>query len=160
MGAMAGTVDLDLPEIVASAAAGDEVAFGRLVAAYDDEMYRVSVAVCRDQSVAADAVQAAWAIAWRKLRSVRDPNVVVDPQRKRECPRCEDVKLKRRFFSRHHKIEVDECPGCGGIWLDPGELEKIREELAASKVHQQVRETRAASNRDLIRYLYELRRSE
>jgi Zn-finger nucleic acid-binding protein len=26
-------------------------------------------------------------------------------------------------------VEIDECGGCGGIWLDAGELAKIREEL-------------------------------
>ena len=24
------------------------------------------------------------------------------------------------------QVEVDECPGCGGFWLDTGELSKIR----------------------------------
>jgi RNA polymerase sigma factor (sigma-70 family) len=68
---MAGLVPL---EDFASAAAGDEVSFARIVAAYDDEIYRVCVAVFRDQTLAADAVQAAWSIAWRKLGSVRDPS--------------------------------------------------------------------------------------
>lgn len=60
-------------ETFSSAVAGDEAAFARLVAYYDDEMYRVCMAVCRDHAVAADAVQSAWAIAWKKLASVRDP---------------------------------------------------------------------------------------
>jgi RNA polymerase sigma-70 factor (ECF subfamily) len=60
-------------ETFSSAVAGDEAAFARLVADYDDEMYRVCMAVCRDHAVAADAVQSAWAIAWKKLASVRDP---------------------------------------------------------------------------------------
>ncbi len=60
-------------ETLSSAVAGDETAFARIVADYDDEMYRVCVAVCRDHAVAADAVQSAWAIAWKKLASVRDP---------------------------------------------------------------------------------------
>jgi RNA polymerase sigma-70 factor (ECF subfamily) len=60
-------------ETLSSAAAGDEAAFTRIVATYDDEMYRVCVAICRDRTVAADAVQSAWAIAWRKLASLRDP---------------------------------------------------------------------------------------
>lgn len=38
MGVMAGTTDLDLPTIVASGVAGDEFAFERIVATYDDEM--------------------------------------------------------------------------------------------------------------------------
>ena len=60
-------------ETLVSAVAGDEAAFARVVAEYDDEMYRVCVTVCRDRTVAADAVQSAWAIAWKKLGSVRDP---------------------------------------------------------------------------------------
>jgi RNA polymerase sigma factor (sigma-70 family) len=74
MEAMAGTTNHVAPDTFASASAGDEVAFTLIVAAYDSEMYRVCVAVCRDQTVAADAVQAAWAIAWRKLRTVREPD--------------------------------------------------------------------------------------
>jgi DNA-directed RNA polymerase specialized sigma24 family protein len=38
-------------ETLSSAVAGDEVAFARIVAEYDDEMYRVCVAVCRDHAV-------------------------------------------------------------------------------------------------------------
>jgi RNA polymerase sigma-70 factor (ECF subfamily) len=63
-------------EVLASAVAGDEAAFAHIVSSYDDEMYRVCVAVCRDRTVAADAVQSAWAIAWRKLASVRDADSV------------------------------------------------------------------------------------
>ncbi len=59
------------------AAAGDTVAFARLVAAYHRDMVRVAFVVCGgSQDLADDAVQAAWAIAWRKLRSVRDPDRV------------------------------------------------------------------------------------
>jgi Zn-finger nucleic acid-binding protein len=32
----------------------------------------------------------------------------------------------RHFFSVKKEVQVDECPGCGGIWLDAGELGKIR----------------------------------
>lgn len=74
MEAMTGTVDRHNAEVFASAAAGDETAFAGIVAAYDSEMYRVCVAMSRDQTVAADAVQAAWAIAWRKLKTVREPD--------------------------------------------------------------------------------------
>ena len=74
MEAMTGTAARDLSEFVEPAAAGDEAAFTRIVAAYDNEMYRVCVAVCRDQTIAADAVQSAWSIAWRKLKKVRDPS--------------------------------------------------------------------------------------
>lgn len=38
------------------------------------------------------------------------------------CPLCEDQALEPRFS---HGIEVDVCPGCKGIWLDRGELERV-----------------------------------
>lgn len=55
------------------AAAGDTVAFARIVAAYHGDMVRVAYVVSGgDQDVADDAVQAAWSVAWRKLGSLRD----------------------------------------------------------------------------------------
>lgn len=75
MGVMAGTAG-EFAAIVESAVGGDAVAFGRIVAAYDDEMYRVCVAVGRDPVVAADAVQSAWSIAWRKLGTLRQPEAL------------------------------------------------------------------------------------
>lgn len=61
--------------IVEMAAAGDTVAFARIVAAYHADMIRVAYVVAGgDQDAADDAVQAAWAVAWRKLDTLRDPN--------------------------------------------------------------------------------------
>lgn len=37
------------------------------------------------------------------------------------CPKC-GVPLKART---EQGVEVDECPSCGGVWLDQGELEEI-----------------------------------
>lgn len=39
------------------------------------------------------------------------------------CPKCGEA-LKERSFA---KILVDQCSGCGGIWLDAGELEQVAE---------------------------------
>lgn len=58
----------------------------------------------------------------------RDPRVVVDSSRKRECPRCPGIKLHRHFFSAKRRIQVDQCPNCAGYWLDAGELAQIRAE--------------------------------
>jgi RNA polymerase sigma-70 factor (ECF subfamily) len=54
------------------AAAGDEIAFARLIARHGDAMRRVAFVIAGDWALAEDAVQAAWTIAWRKLGSVRD----------------------------------------------------------------------------------------
>ena len=61
---------------VALAGAGDEAAFARLVATYNADMARVAFVACGDRELAEDAVQSAWLIAWRKLRSLRDPDRV------------------------------------------------------------------------------------
>lgn len=56
------------------AVAGDEVAFATIVAAYQADMIRVAYGICGQRDLALDAVQAAWVIAWRKLRTVRQPD--------------------------------------------------------------------------------------
>ncbi len=57
------------------------------------------------------------------------------------CPKCIGIIMMRRFSSAKRSIEVDECAGCGGIWLDPGELTSIREEFKTED------ERRAAADR-------------
>jgi len=76
MTAVTGTVSGDERAIVALAAQGDVSAFERLVALHHEDLRRVCALVTGDDSVADDAVQVAWAIAWRKLGSVRDPGRV------------------------------------------------------------------------------------
>ena len=44
------------------------------------------------------------------------------------CPKCGEP-LKERSFQ---KIEIDQCTGCGGIWLDAGELESVAEKEGGS----------------------------
>jgi RNA polymerase sigma-70 factor (ECF subfamily) len=61
-------------DLVTQAAAGDEAAFSRIVAAHHDDMIRVSFVVCGDADLAEDAVAAAWLIAWRKLGDLREPD--------------------------------------------------------------------------------------
>ena len=61
--------------IVRLAAAGDTVAFARIVAAHHADMIRVAFVVSGgSQAVADDAVQSAWSVAWRRLGSLRDPD--------------------------------------------------------------------------------------
>src|SRR6478736_6998507 len=62
------------PSLVARAVAGDEVAFARIVAAYHGDMARIAFFVCGDADIAEEAEQAAWAVAYRRLRDLRDPD--------------------------------------------------------------------------------------
>jgi RNA polymerase sigma-70 factor (ECF subfamily) len=48
----------------------------RLVAEHHPTMTRVAYAIAGDAELAADAVQSAWSIAWRRLGSLRDPHQV------------------------------------------------------------------------------------
>jgi uncharacterized protein len=89
------------------------------------------------------------------LQIGRKQLIQVDTQRKRDCPRCEAVKLKRRYYSPRRQVEIDECPGCGGYWLDAGELEKIRQETETARHESAARQPVVTGK--LIRYLYQLR---
>lgn len=51
---------------------------------------------------------------------------LLDTAPRLNCPRDNDVVMMRRYFSPKQQIEIDECPACGGIWLDAEELEGIR----------------------------------
>lgn len=74
---MSTIADLDVvPGLVASATAGDEVAFARIVAAHHDDMVRVAYLVTAEVGLAQDAVQSAWPIAWRKLTTLRDTDLL------------------------------------------------------------------------------------
>jgi RNA polymerase sigma-70 factor (ECF subfamily) len=58
--------------VLAAAAAGDELAFRRIIADHHDDMRRVALAIARDRAVAEEATQTAWLIAWKRLGDVRD----------------------------------------------------------------------------------------
>ena len=76
-----------------------------------------------------------------------DPGVRVDGRASRPCPKCAGVRMMRHFFSPKRKVEVDECGGCGGFWLDAGELKTIRSQYASA-------EERKAAGRAYVRDLF------
>jgi RNA polymerase sigma-70 factor (ECF subfamily) len=88
------------------AVAGNEAAFAQIVAAYHGDMIRVAYGICGDPDLARDAVQAAWLIAWRKLRTVREPEhlrswlVAVTANEARHV-------IRRRHPGRVVEIELD-----------------------------------------------------
>ena len=117
MGAVTRLAEPDHTGVIASAAAGDEVAFQRIIAAYHDDMRRVCKYVTRDDLITDEAVQAAWAIAWRKIDSVRDParlrpwlvSVAVNEAKQ---------LLRKRRRRAELEVTVDASARPGGI--DPG----------------------------------------
>jgi len=54
------------------------------------------------------------------------PPTLIDHSIRLTCPHHPDVVMLRRKFSLAVPIEIDECPECGGIWLDSDELAQIR----------------------------------
>jgi Zn-finger nucleic acid-binding protein len=88
------------------------------------------------------------------LQIERDESLVVDASRKRACPRCPEVKLYRHWFSSKIRVQVDECPNCGGYWLDAGELAQIRSGQGGPS--EGMKGSGSALSGDVIRYLYRM----
>jgi uncharacterized protein len=63
------------------------------------------------------------------LRIERAPNISVDHSKRLSCPKDPGVVMMRHFSSVKRQVTVDECPSCGGYWLDVGELAAIRSEF-------------------------------
>lgn len=59
--------------------------------------------------------------------------VRVDHGPRRRCPKCAEVPMTRHFYSVRKQVQADECPQCGGFWLDLGELKTIRSEFKSEE---------------------------
>jgi Zn-finger nucleic acid-binding protein len=53
----------------------------------------------------------------------------LDYRKRITCPNDPDVVMQRRFYSPKRGVQLDECPKCGGLWLDGDELESMRYEV-------------------------------
>lgn len=72
------------------------------------------------------------------LRPVKNQNVAVDREADRKCPRCVDTLMWRKNYRSQYHLVVDFCPKCGGLFLDMGELEALRELNTNSGERQRV----------------------
>lgn len=72
----------------------------------------------------------------------RNDGLHIDHERRRSCPKCDSIVMMRHFTSPKKLVVVDECPSCGGHWLDAGELAAMRNEHAT-----EVERDRATSER-------------
>lgn len=73
---MVGAMEFQAGELVRAAALGDEAAFTELVSRHHHDLLSVTYVICRDRALAEDSVQAAWAIAWRRMGDVKDPTKI------------------------------------------------------------------------------------
>jgi RNA polymerase sigma-70 factor (ECF subfamily) len=105
--------DRQRADVLTSAAAGDEIAFRRIIAEHHDDMRRVAVYITRDRALAEEATQAAWLIAWKKIGSVRDEAHLRPWLVQVAAYEAKAVLRKRR---RRAKVEVaaDAADGPGG----------------------------------------------
>ena len=74
---MIGTLIADAEparSVLDRAIAGDEVAFARIVADHHADLARIAFFVSGDLDIAEEAEQAAWAVACRRLKDLRDPD--------------------------------------------------------------------------------------
>jgi RNA polymerase sigma-70 factor (ECF subfamily) len=61
-------------ELVEQAKRGDEEAFDAIARAVGDRCMAIAIRILRDAYLAEDAVQSALVVAWRELRTLRDPD--------------------------------------------------------------------------------------
>lgn len=54
------------------------------------------------------------------------PPALLDHSQRLRCPRHTEAVMLRRAYSRNVTVDIDECPECGGVWLDAEELARIR----------------------------------
>lgn len=104
--------DLNLgPATIESAASGDRAAFGQVVVLHHDDMVRVAYLVSGDSDIAHDAVQSAWAIAWRKLDRLRDPDALRPWLVSIAANEARQILRRRR---RHEIREIELVDGLDG----------------------------------------------
>ncbi len=70
----------------------------------------------------------------------RDEMVSIDQTARRLCPICDNITMMQHFFSVRRSVTLDECPSCGGIWLDSGELGLIRNQFTSERERRQAAE--------------------
>jgi hypothetical protein len=64
-----------------------------------------------------------------RIRREQEEAAAAREARRGWCPRGCDSKLVEEAF---RSIVIDRCPECRGVWLDPGELEKVSSEDAGA----------------------------
>jgi len=53
-----------------------------------------------------------------------------NPALQYRCPQCVSLVMNRRYVHILDDVLVDECPSCGGIWLNADEVDEVRDQFA------------------------------
>jgi len=61
----------------------------------------------------------------------------INHQEALSCPKCDNIILMRNFYSSKMEVEIDTCPNCGGVWLDPGDLNRMRSLFSSNKEREE-----------------------
>ena len=76
-----------------------------------------------------------------EFRHIPSPAKQMEPL---TCPRCNNVQYMSKVESaRDHKVIMDVCYTCQGVWLDKGELQAIQQESwisIASRLYKWLKE--------------------
>ncbi len=110
-------------ELLELAANGDQAAFTRIVETHHQDMLKVCLAVCGDATIAEEAVQAAWTLAWRRLPSLRDGERLRSWLVSIAANQARDA-LRRRRRRPVVELEVADAADTGGDpGADPGDID-------------------------------------
>ncbi len=107
----------DPDEAIADAIAGDRAAFARLIEQHQRPMMRVAYVITGDSDSAADAVQAAWEIAWRRIGTVRERDRIGSWL---VAIAANEARQTRRKRYRHQVVDISAAMDKAG-GFDPAE---------------------------------------
>jgi len=75
-------------------------------------------------------------IAGENLLNITRRDDVVRRSPPLSCPVCVKEPLVRQYFDSASKVEVDLCWSCGGLWVDTGELKRVRSQFKTAAERQ------------------------
>lgn len=53
----------------------------------------------------------------------------LNQSRRYTCPSCENIIMRRRYLETIEDVMTDECPSCGGFWLNGDDLEEMHSQM-------------------------------
>ena len=61
----------------------------------------------------------------------------LNQSRRYTCPACENIIMRRRYLDTIEDVMTDECPSCGGFWLNGDELEEMHNQMDMPNVQSE-----------------------